>query len=225
MVFKRRERRSIGEIVGRSLYPRGGWVRAFEYVGHRVRRLPDTPEKISRGIWAGVFAAFTPFYGLHFVIAAVTAKLMRGNILASLMATFFGFPPTYIPIAIASLGTGYWMLGLPFNAATFGFGKDIPADFCGIGCRFADAFADITHNIKAIFTHERADWLGLQSFYEEVFFPYMIGSIIPGVIAATVCYMIAVPVIRGHQNRRRKVLRAKLGQLNKKTPQAGDDGA
>ena len=108
MVFKRRERRSIGEIVGRSLYPRGGWVRAFEYVGHRVRRLPDTPEKISRGIWAGVFAAFTPFYGLHFVIAAVIAKLMRGNILASLMSFRDGmahFSKTWCLFARLSLGS------------------------------------------------------------------------------------------------------------------------
>lgn len=225
MVFKRRERRSLGEIVGRSLYPRGGWGRAFEYVKHRVRRLPDTPEKISRGIWAGVFASFTPFYGLHFLIAALIAKTMRGNILASLMATFFGCPPTYIPIAIASLGTGYWMLDRPFNAATFGFGKDMPTDFCGIGCRFGDAFFDITHNIRSIFTHERADWHGLHGFYDEVFFPYMIGSVIPGVIAATICYLIAVPVIRGHQKRRQKALRAKLGQLHKKTQPTGDDNA
>ena len=223
MIFKRRERRSLGEIVGRSFYPRGGWGRAFEYVKHRVRRLPDTPEKISRGIWAGVFTAFTPFYGLHFLIAAIIAKLMRGNIFASLTATFFGCPPTYIPIAIASLGTGHWMLGRPFNAATFGFGKGVPADFCGIGCRFSDAFRDITHNFKAIFTHERADWHGLHGFYDEVFFPYMIGSVIPGIIVATICYMIALPLIRGHQKRRQKALRAKLGQLHKKTPQVGDD--
>ncbi len=222
MVFKRRERRSIGEIVGRSLYPRGGWGRAFNYVKHRVRRLPDTPEKISRGIWAGVFTSFTPFYGLHFVVAALIAKLMRGNIFAALTGTFFGIPPTYIPIAIASLGTGHWMLGRPFSAATFGFGRDVPADFCGIGCRFNEALGDITHNIMAAFTHERADWHGLRGFYDEVFFPYMIGSVIPGIIAATICYAIALPLIRAHQKRRQKALRAKLGQLNKKTSQVGD---
>ena len=120
MVFKRRERRSIGEIVGRSLYPRGGWVRAFEYVGHRASAVCPTRPRKFHAEYGRVCLRHSPrFYGLHFVIAAVIAKLMRGNILASLMATFFGFPPTYIPIAIASLGTGYGMLGLPFNAATF----------------------------------------------------------------------------------------------------------
>ena len=224
MIFKRRDRRTIAEIVGRSLYPRGGWGRAFEYVKHRVRRLPDTPEKISRGIWAGVFASFTPFYTLHFVVAALIARLMRGNILAALMATFFGNPFTYIPIAIAALGTGHWMLGLPFNAATFGFGRNVPADFCGIGCRFSDAFYDITHNIGTVFTPERADWHGLHAFYNEVFFPYMIGSVIPGIVASSVCYAIALPLLRGHQKRRQKALQAKLGQLGKKKPLGGDEG-
>ncbi len=223
MVFKRRDRRSIGQLLFGWVYPKGGWARAFEYVKHRVRRLPDTPERISRGIWAGVFTSFTPFYGLHFVVAALIAKLMRGNMLASLMATFFGNPLTYIPIAVASLGTGHWMLGLPFNAATFGIGRgEMPDGFCGIGCRFRDSFGDISHNIKAAFTSERADWHGLHGFYDEVFYPYMIGSILPGIIAATVCYSIALPLIRAHQNRRRKLLRAKLDQLRKNTSQAGD---
>lgn len=222
MVFKRRDRRSIAQIVSSLIYPKGGWARAFEYVKHRVRRLPDTPERISRGIWAGVFTSFTPFFGLHFVVAAAIARLMRGNILASLMATFFGNPLTYIPIALSALGTGHWMLGLPFNAATFGIGDDVPKDFCGIGCRFREAMGDIGFNIKAAFTPERADWHGLQGFYSEVFYPYMIGSIIPGVIAATVCYMIALPLIRAYQNRRRKLLREKLNQLGKKPAQVGD---
>ena len=222
-MFKRRDRRPILEAIASFVYPRGGWGRAFNYVKHRVRRLPDTPEKISRGIWAGVFASFTPFFGLHMVLAVILTKAMRGNIFASLVGTFFGSPPTYIPIALTSIGTGHWLLGEPFNAATFGFGRDVPPDFCGIGCRFNQALADIWHNIRAIFSHEQADWNGLSLFYDEVFFPYLIGGLIPGVIAATVCYYISLRLITAYQNRRRKMLRAKLGQLQKKTSQVGDD--
>ncbi|MEY8842584.1 DUF2062 domain-containing protein, partial [Cribrihabitans sp. XS_ASV171] len=42
MVFKRRDRRSPARIASDLVYPRGGWTRAFLYVKHRVRRLPDT---------------------------------------------------------------------------------------------------------------------------------------------------------------------------------------
>ena len=200
MVFKRRDRRPIWQIVFDFVYPRGGWARAFEYVKHRVRRLPDTPERISRGIWAGVFTAFTPFYGLHFVVAYLIAKVMRGNILAALMGTFFGNPLTYIPIGVTSLQTGYFLTG----------GR---GDAEGIGRNFSRAFGDLWHNLWSIFTGETAHWDYILSCYNEGFFPYMVGGLIPGVIAATVAYGISVPVISAYQNRRRKSLRAKLDQL------------
>ncbi len=211
MVFRRRDRRPIWRVALEFLWPRGGWARAAQYVKHRVRRLPDTPEKISRGIWAGVFTSFTPFYSLHFFIAMGLAALMRGNILASLMGTFFGNPLTYLPIAWSALTTGHWLLGTRMDRNLL----DAPAgkDFCGIGCQFGNAFRDLGRNFKAIFTDETMDWRGLHMFYDELFYPYMIGGILPGVIAATVCYYLSVPVIKVYQNSRRKRLREKLAQL------------
>lgn len=216
MVFKRRDRRPIWKIVLDFLYPRGGWGRAFGYVKHRLRRLPDTPEKISRGIAAGVFTSFTPFYGLHFVVAILLARLVRGNMLAAVLGTFFGNPLTYLPIGVAALGSGYWMLGRPFNAALFGLGGNIsPAD-CTIVCQFKNAFYDVGHNFWAIFTPETPDWTGLVTFYHEVFVPYLIGGIAPGLLCAGICYYLFVPIIAAYQKRRRKLLQAKLDQLKKK---------
>jgi uncharacterized protein (DUF2062 family) len=199
-------------------WPRGGWGRAAQYVKHRVRRLPDTPEKIARGIWAGVFTTFCPFYGLHFFIAAFIAMIMRGNILASLMATFFGNPLTYIPIAYASLTTGHWLLGTRLDRTLL----NSPAgkDFCGIGCKFNRAGRDLWQNFKAIFNGQEADWRGLSDFGTEVFYPYLVGGVLPGIIAATIAYYLCVPLIRAYQNSRRKALRAKLSQL--KNPADGE---
>lgn len=211
MVFKRRDRRPIWQIARDFLYPRGGWGRAFEYVKHRLRRLPDTPQKIARGIFAGVFAAFTPFYGLHFVVAALVAKLMRGNILAALMGTFFGNPLTYVPIGVASLQSGYFLLG-------------IRGEVEGVGRAFANAFKTLRKNIEAGFTSDVAQWDELLSFYDTIFFPYLVGGVIPGLICATVCYSLTIPLISAYQNRRRKRLRAKLDQLKKSGQPAGDDG-
>jgi len=207
VVFKRRDRRSISQAAINFVYPRGGWTRAFRYVQHRLRRLPDTPEKIARGIWAGVFTTFTPFYGLHFIIAGLIAVVMRGNILAALLATFFGNPLTYVPIAVVALQTGSWLLGARPDAATTG----------GIGTKFTQAFGDLWHNFKAVFTPEEAHWTFLIQFYDEVFFPYMVGGIIPGIVAATIAYLASVPVIRAYQNRRRKALRKKLSKLSPPT--------
>ncbi len=192
------------------VWPRGGWARAFEYVKHRLRRLPDTPQRISRGVWAGVFTSFTPFYGFHFFIAAGLAAIMRGNILSALMGTFFGNPLTYIPIGVASLGTGYTILGRPMDRHLFTGGGP---ENCSIGCRFSNAFADLGQNFQAIFSDETMDWRGLSEFWHEVYWPYMVGGLLPGVIAATVCYYLSVPLITAYQNRRRKKLRKKMGEL------------
>ena len=206
MVFKRRDRRAIGRIVLDFVYPRGGWARAFEYVKHRVRRLPDTPEKISRGIWAGVFICFTPLFGLHFVFAAIIARLIGGNLFAAIMATFFGNPITFPAIGYVSIKLGAWLIGVPENKVA------------GFGEKFAAASYDVWHNLLAIFTSDRINWRCMQVFYDDVFFPYLIGGVLPGLLTATLCYYLCVPLIRAYQMRRKKVLRGKLEQLNKRPP-------
>lgn len=214
MVFKRRDRRGWLVALRDALWPKGGWARAFNYVKHRVRRLPDTPEKIARGIWAGVFTTFTPFYGLHFLVAAAIAWVMRGNILASLMATFFGNPLTYVPIGVISLKTGHFLLGTELDQA-------VHRTLSG---KFIEAGRDLWHNGRALFTDADADWAGLIAFWDEVYYPYLVGGMIPGVIAATVSYYLAVPVIRVYQNRRKGRLKAKLASLKKKKLKPADEG-
>ncbi|MEL6609520.1 MAG: DUF2062 domain-containing protein [Pseudomonadota bacterium] len=213
MVFKRRDSRSWATVLRELVYPRGGWMRAFEYVKHRVRRLPDRPEKIARGIWAGVFTTFTPFYGLHFIVAGTIAFFMRGNVIAALLATFFGNPLTYVPIGIAALQTGHFLLGTRPR-------DDIERS---LGGKFVDAGADLWHNFQAVFTDDVANWERLSRFWSEVFFPYLIGGIIPGVIVATLAYYLSVPVIRAYQNRRKGRLAAKIQELKDKTVGKAED--
>ncbi|NRB34053.1 MAG: DUF2062 domain-containing protein [Rhodobacteraceae bacterium] len=206
MVFRRRDPRSVSQTITQMLYPRGGWLRAFHYVKHRVRRLPDSPQKIARGVAAGVFTAFTPFYGFHFVTAYILARLVRGNGLASMMATFFGNPLTYVPIAAASLQTGHLILGTNFDA---GAGRSL-------GGKFIDAWRDLRDNFIALFTPEGPDWTRLVTFWQEVFFPYLVGGIVPGLICGVICYYLSVPVLIAYQNRRRARIVAKFEQIKQR---------
>ncbi|MEY8830963.1 DUF2062 domain-containing protein [Sedimentitalea sp. XS_ASV28] len=206
MVFRRRDRRSVLRAIADFLYPKGGWTRAFHYVKHRVRRLPDSPERIARGIWAGVFTTFTPFYTMHFLVAFLIARVVHGNILAALMATFFGNPLTYVPIGFVSLKTGHFILGTNFEeGAARSFGG-----------KFFDAAHDLFHNFGAIFSGGEPDWRGLSVFYHEIFLPYLVGGIIPGVITATICYVLSVPVIRAYQKRRKKQIKKKFDAIRKR---------
>ncbi|MDG1127760.1 DUF2062 domain-containing protein [Seohaeicola saemankumensis] len=214
MVFKRREKRPLWQVVFEFFWPRGGWSRAAQYVRHRLHRLPDTPEKIARGIFAGVFTTFTPFYGLHFLTAAIIAFVMRGNILAALLATFFGNPLTYVPIGVISMRMGYFLLGTPAHS------DDHIAR--SLGGKFMDAGEALQHNFMAMFTDATVDWHSLKIFYDEVFFPYLIGGIIPGLVAATICYIISVPLIRAYQKRRSGAIKAKLAALKAKAKRSAE---
>lgn len=205
MVFKRRDRRSPIQVASELVYPRGGWTRAFHYVKHRVRRLPDSPERIARGIGAGVFAAFTPFYGLHFLVAAIGARLINGNIVAALSGTFFGNPLTYVPIGVICLQTGHFLLGTEFEKS----------ETRGLMGKFADAMGDLKNNFLAMFTDRVADWHGLGLFYREVFYPYMIGGILPGLLAGVICFYLSLPLIRTYQQRRRARIKAKFEQIKR----------
>lgn len=195
-------------MIADFIYPKGGWARAFHYVRHRLHRLPDPPHKIARGVWAGVFTTFTPFYGMHFLVAALIARIMQGNIIAALLATFFGNPLTYIPIGVSALKTGHWLLGTEFEVAEQ-----------KLGAKFAEAGEGLFHNFLTVFTEAEADWHGLAVFYDEVFFPYLIGGILPGIVTATICYYISVPLIRAYQNRRKGRIKEKLAALRKKKPE------
>ncbi|UXX84492.1 DUF2062 domain-containing protein [Roseovarius pelagicus] len=208
MVFKRRDKRPVWKAVGGFFWPKGGWGRAALYVKHRLRRLPDPPHRIARGIFAGVFVSFTPFFGFHFFAAAFVAWVMRGNILASLLATFFGNPLTFLAIATISLQTGHFMLGK---------GGTLPEEsHRSLGGKFIDAGNDFKQNLFALFNDDVAHWSKLHVFYDDVFFPYMIGGIIPGLIAGIACYYFSLPLLIVYQNRRKKRLKKKWDELKRK---------
>ncbi|TCP60035.1 hypothetical protein EV663_11331 [Rhodovulum bhavnagarense] len=212
MVFKRRDKRSIGQIVLDSLYPRGGWGRAIHYITHRVRRLPDSPHRIARGIFAGVFVCFTPFFGLHFILAALLARLLQGNLVAALLATLVGNPLTYVPIGVVSLKTGHFLMGTEFD-------ETMETTLLG---KFAGAGADLWDNLLAVFTKADADWAKLSQFYHEVFLPYLVGGIGPGLIAGIAAYHLGMPLIAVYQHRRKGRLKQKLAGLRKPAAKAED---
>ncbi|MFV0472732.1 MAG: DUF2062 domain-containing protein [Pikeienuella sp.] len=136
-MFKRRDKRPVAEIVRAYVAPRTGWRRVIHYWRHRMQRLPDSPTRIALGFACGVYASFTPFFGFHFLIAAGLAWIIRGNIFASAIGTFFGNPLTFPFIAAASLEMGSLVMNVP-----------IYTDFSGLG--FREMTMLLLHNIKSL---------------------------------------------------------------------------
>lgn len=209
-MFKRRKR-SYTQIFTEGIYPRGGWSRALSYVMHRLRRLPDPPHKIARGVAAGIFVCFTPFFGFHFVLAIALAFVMQGNLLAALLATFFGNPLTFPIIATISIELGSWMLGMHHALP-------LPQ----LVDAFSNASLELWKNFTAMFTEEVTHWNRLEDFYSRVFLPYAVGGIVPGIIAAVTAYMMTRPVISTYQKARIKRLKKRYEKKRAKEEAKAD---
>jgi uncharacterized protein len=88
-MFRRRDRLTLGQRVRDFIWPRAGWWRASKYVVYRVRRLPGSPARIALGFACGAFVSFTPLWGLHYLLAAAAAWLLRGSVIASSIVASF----------------------------------------------------------------------------------------------------------------------------------------
>jgi uncharacterized protein len=202
LVFKRRTPRGWVQTFTEFFYPRGGWWRAATYVLHRVRRLPDKPHRIARGMWAGVFISCTPLFGLHLAGAALITLAVRGNLVAAVIGTFFGNPLTYVPLCLLALELGNWIMGRGGHAIR----PDILTE------RFVAAGDDLWRNLWAMFSTETARWGGLADFYHGIFLPSVIGGFVSGAVFATICYYLTVPLVSYYQTRRSARFRKRLAE-------------
>lgn len=226
MVFKRRDPLSWGAWLREQLYPRSGFKRAIRYVVYRMRRLPDQPHRVARGVFAGSVIGFLPLPGLQFLAAWGAARLVRGNVLASLLATFNTNPVTTPFFAVLAMTLGHWIMGI-----------EAPLTGKYIGHAFAEAGHDLWFNFLALFGPQKTQWDGLIQFWKEIYVPYFIGALGPALIISGVAYYVTIPLVEAYQKaraataheraERRRRMRAKLAEaaakLKRRTERGGDE--
>ncbi len=115
MLFRRRKPADLSERIRSIFWPRRSFFRSVQYLVKRTLRLHATPHAIAAGIAAGVFVSFTPFIGFHFIMAAIFAYLIGGNVVASAFGTAVGNPLTFPFIWAATFETGRFLLTGSFS--------------------------------------------------------------------------------------------------------------
>ena len=198
-MFRRRKPLSVLKRLRAVIWPERGFRRLFSYLFQRIIRLPGTPASIASGFASGVAASFTPFLGLHFILAGALAMLFRGNVLASAIGTFFGNPWTFILIWLADYEVGLRIIH------AFGYGADLHI------LSIDELIAIMGNVIRFLSFTGNISWANLSRDIEQVFMPLLIGATVLGAIAWVASFFITLWAVKGWRLHRAKRL-LKMGQ-------------
>ena len=204
-MFRRRKPLSALKQLRALIWPERGFRRLFSYLFQRIIRLPGTPASIASGFASGIAASFTPFLGLHFILAGALAMLFRGNVLASAIGTFFGNPWTFILIWLADYEVGLGIIH------AFGYGADL--DVLSI-----DQLIAIMGNVMRFLSFTgNISWTDLSREIEQVFMPLLIGGTVLGAIAWATSFLITLWAVKGWRlHRAKRILKVVQSEANAK---------
>lgn len=193
-MFRRRKPLSALKQLRAVIWPERGFRRLFSYIFQRIIRLPGTPASIASGFASGIAASFTPFLGLHFILAGALAMLFRGNVLASAIGTFFGNPWTFILIWLADYEVGLGVIH------AFGFGADLQV------LSIDELVAIMGNVIRFLSFTGNISWANLSRDIEQVFMPLLIGGTVLGAIAWVSSFLMTLWAVKGWRLHRAKRL-------------------
>jgi len=152
----------------------------FRSAIRRLLAIDDPPERTALAFSIGVFIAFSPFLGLHTILATLLAFIFRFNKVAIYTGTFINNPfLTLVPIIVASYGVGALILGRPLR---------IPQE--GV-----DLLKD-----PEIFSGAYYRRLASQSRY--IVEPFAVGGMILSVVCSVIAYPLTLRALRLYRTRR-----------------------
>lgn len=186
-MFKRKQKLSLRRQVRELIWPSMGFRRAFRYVRIRIVRMSDSSHKITLGLAIGIWIAFSPLVGTHFIQAGILAYFLRGNILAALIGTLVGTPWTFPLMWWASIELGVFLtswLGIADRST-------LPDDF----------------SLSVL-------WDFAMSHPLRLFVPWMIGGYVLGLAAAFVSYAPLYRIIHTARTARARAKMQRVAQMS-----------
>lgn len=200
MKFKSDRKLSTLGILREWIWPKAGWWRWGLYLWRRIWRLTDSPHTVAIGFAVGAFASFTPFLGLHFVIAFLAAWLLRGSMLAAAFGTAVGNPLTFPLIWFGTFNTGKLIL----HGEAGGRSVDLSSMVERV---WHEIHVGATHVIGILPAPDPALDAGITNAWLEVFWPVIkpmtVGALVLGPIAGAVLYFPVRLGVEAYQARRR----------------------
>ena len=146
----------------------------------RLLALDDPPERTALAFSVGVFIAFSPFLGLHTIMATALAFAFRFNKVAIYTGTFINNPfLTLVPITLASYAVGAFLLGRPLALPPGGL----------------ELLRD-PHLLTGAY------WRELAAQFWVVLWPFALGAAVLSVVCSLAAYPVTLRLLRANQRRK-----------------------
>ncbi len=147
------------------IWPRRSFSRSLRYMGKRITRITASPHAVAAGLAVGVFAAFTPFFGFHLILAVVLAYLIAGNIAAAAIGTALANPLT-----IPFIWGGTYELGRMIVEEQHGQVKSVP--------------------LSGLLESELFKQMSFAELWQPILKPMLFGSLVLGLGCALAVYVV-----------------------------------
>ena len=154
----------------------------FRATLRRLLAIDDPPERTALAFSIGVFIAFSPFLGLHTIMATAVAFIFKFNKIAIYTGTFINNPfLTLVPIIIASYAVGAFLLGRPLS---------IPEE----GLELLKS--------PHLFTADYYRRLFVQS-WNDVVWPFSVGGMALSIVCSLLAYPLTLRTLRAYHRHKR----------------------
>ncbi|MEJ7711403.1 MAG: DUF2062 domain-containing protein [Pyrinomonadaceae bacterium] len=155
----------------------------FRATIRRLLALNDPPERTALAFSIGIFIAFSPFLGLHTIMATALAFAFRFNKLAIYAGTFVNNPfLTLVPILLASYALGALLLGRPLGLPDEGL-----------------------ELLKHPHLTDRAYWRSLFGHSRDLLVPFAIGGMLLSVVCSLAAYPLTLRLLRARKGQQKTV--------------------
>ncbi len=95
MPFGRKKKKRLISSILNFIKIFFAFSRTKKYISLNIKRIKGTPQALSLGLATGVAISFTPFIGLHALLAIFISWVIGGSMAAALIGTLFGNPWTF----------------------------------------------------------------------------------------------------------------------------------
>ena len=152
----------------------------FRVAFRRLLAVDDPPERTALAFSIGIFIAFSPFLGLHTIMATLVAFLFRFNKIAIYTGTFVNNPfLTLVPIIAASYFVGALLMGRPLSLPDEGL-----------------KLLQEPHLLTAAY------WQQLFTHLPDIVLPFSIGGMALSVICSLIAYPVTLKLLRARHRRK-----------------------